>query len=159
LKTYPEFKKAVGLSIADQFISQNDQTGNDNTENSVKLNKHALKMVFGSLQLQLQSVINECLDELLIRIKNSESAHDLLVKRLAEQYPNDVGIFCSFLLNYIVLSPGQGIFLAANEPHAYISGDCVECMASSDNVVRSGLTPKFKDVDTLIEMLTVYSIY
>lgn len=27
-------------------------------------------------------------------------------------------------------------------------------MASSDNVVRAGLTPKFKDVDTLCNMLT-----
>jgi len=26
-------------------------------------------------------------------------------------------------------------------------------MAKSDNVVRAGLTPKFKDVDTLVEML------
>lgn len=26
-------------------------------------------------------------------------------------------------------------------------------MASSDNVVRAGLTPKYKDVDTLLEML------
>ncbi len=31
-------------------------------------------------------------------------------------------------------------------------------MASSDNVVRSGLTPKFKDVDTLVEMLTYTSV-
>lgn len=34
------------------------------------------------------------------------------------------------------------------------SVDCVECMAASDNVVRAGLTPKFKDVDTLVGMLT-----
>lgn len=27
-------------------------------------------------------------------------------------------------------------------------------MACSDNVVRAGLTPKFKDVDTLVSMLT-----
>jgi mannose-6-phosphate isomerase len=27
-------------------------------------------------------------------------------------------------------------------------------MAASDNVVRAGLTPKFKDVDTLVDMLT-----
>lgn len=32
--------------------------------------------------------------------------------------------------------------------------DIIECMASSDNVVRAGFTPKFKDVDTLTEMLT-----
>jgi len=32
--------------------------------------------------------------------------------------------------------------------------DVVECMACSDNVVRAGLTPKFKDKDTLCDMLT-----
>ena len=40
---------------------------------------------------------------------------------------------------------------------AYLFGDCVECMATSDNVVRAGLTPKFKDVDRLCEMLTYSS--
>jgi len=62
-----------------------------------------------------------------------------------------------FFLNYLTLSPNQAIFLEANEPHAYISGDCIECMATSDNVVRAGLTPKFKDTDTLIKMLTYES--
>ena len=32
--------------------------------------------------------------------------------------------------------------------------DIIECMASSDNVVRAGFTPKFKDVSTLTSMLT-----
>lgn len=32
--------------------------------------------------------------------------------------------------------------------------DIVECMATSDNVVRAGLTPKLRDVETLISMLT-----
>ena len=31
--------------------------------------------------------------------------------------------------------------------------DCVECMACSDNVVRAGLTPKFKDIPLLCSML------
>lgn len=35
----------------------------------------------------------------------------------------------------------------------YLSSDCVECMACSDNTVRAGLTPKFIDVPTLCEML------
>jgi mannose-6-phosphate isomerase class I len=42
------------------------------------------------------------------------------------------------------LAPGEAIFLAANEPHAYVSGELVECMATSDNVIRAGLTPKFR---------------
>lgn len=33
----------------------------------------------------------------------------------------------------------------------------MECMACSDNVVRAGLTPKFKDVKTLCNMLTYKS--
>jgi mannose-6-phosphate isomerase len=69
-------------------------------------------------------------------------------------YPNDVGCFCVFLLNYVVLQPGEAIFLSANEPHTYLAGDCVECMAASDNVVRAGLTPKFRDLETLLRMLT-----
>ena len=34
------------------------------------------------------------------------------------------------------------------------SGDGIECMAASDNVVRSGLTPKYIDTETLCSMLT-----
>ena len=32
--------------------------------------------------------------------------------------------------------------------------DIIECMASSDNVIRAGFTPKFKDVGTLTSILT-----
>jgi len=79
---------------------------------------------------------------------------DELAARLHEQYPGDVGVFCAYMLNYMVLEPGEALFLAANEPHAYIAGDCVECMATSDNVIRAGLTPKFKDVKVLCSSLT-----
>jgi mannose-6-phosphate isomerase len=58
------------------------------------------------------------------------------------------------LLNYVTLGAGHAFVMRANEPHAYLSGDILECMACSDNVVRVGLTPKFKDVDTLTAMLT-----
>jgi mannose-6-phosphate isomerase len=79
---------------------------------------------------------------------------DAVALRLSSQFPNDVGIFAPYLLNLLRLAPGEAVFLGANEPHAYLSGDCVEVMACSDNVVRAGLTPKFKDVDTLCSMLT-----
>uniref|UniRef100_A0A0X3PLY5 mannose-6-phosphate isomerase n=2 Tax=Schistocephalus solidus TaxID=70667 RepID=A0A0X3PLY5_SCHSO len=76
-----------------------------------------------------------------------------LFLRLNQQFPGDVGCFSIFFFNYVKLRPGEAIFLGASLPHAYISGDCIECMANSDNVVRAGLTPKFKDVTTLLEML------
>jgi len=56
----------------------------------------------------------------------------------------------------VKLSPGECLILAANEPHAYLKGTCIEAMATSDNVVRAGLTPKLKDSKTLIEMLTYW---
>ena len=74
--------------------------------------------------------------------------------RLAAQFPGDIGVFAPFLLNVITLNPGDAVFLAANEPHAYISGDCVEVMACSDNVVRMGCTPKLRDTSVLVDMLT-----
>lgn len=82
------------------------------------------------------------------------NAKEKLVIRLSNQYPGDVGIFAAYFLNYITLEPGQAIFLEANEPHAYLSGNCAEAMATSDNVVRAGLTPKLRDTEVLCNMLT-----
>ena len=65
----------------------------------------------------------------------------------------DVGLFSIFLLNLVRLKQGQGIFITAGVPHAYLGGNIVECMTNSDNVVRVGLTPKFRDVETLLEIL------
>jgi len=73
---------------------------------------------------------------------------------LHDAFPNDIGCFSIFFLNVVNLKPGEAIFLGPDEPHAYILGDCIECMACSDNVVRAGLTPKYKDVKTLCSMLT-----
>jgi len=77
-----------------------------------------------------------------------------LVARLHAAYAVDVGLFVLFFLNFVTLAPGEALFLVADDIHAYLSGDIIECMAASDNVVRAGLTPKFKDVPTLIDMLT-----
>jgi len=77
-----------------------------------------------------------------------------LVLSLEKQYPGDVGVLAAYFMNYVKLSPGEALFVGANEPHAYLSGECIECMATSDNVVRAGLTPKYRDVQTLCSMLT-----
>ena len=63
------------------------------------------------------------------------------------------GIFSVFFMNHVRLGVGECLYMAQNVPHAYISGDIVECMACSDNVVRGGLTPKFKAPFTAQEAL------
>ncbi|CAD6994869.1 mannose-6-phosphate isomerase [Ceratitis capitata] len=72
---------------------------------------------------------------------------------LKNDFPNDVGVLSLFFLNVVRLQPGQAMFLGANQIHAYLSGDCVECMACSDNVIRAGLTPKYKDLKQLLSSL------
>ena len=77
-----------------------------------------------------------------------------LVLSLERQYQDDVGVLAALFFNYVKLSPGEALYIGANEPHAYLSGECIEIMATSDNVVRAGLTPKYRDVQTLCSMLT-----
>lgn len=74
--------------------------------------------------------------------------------RVESEFPGDVGCWMVYFLNVVNMKPGDGLFMAPNEPHSYLMGDCVEIMAASDNVVRAGLTPKFKDVQVLLDMLT-----
>jgi mannose-6-phosphate isomerase len=75
------------------------------------------------------------------------------VLELGERYPGDAGVLAALLLNRITLGPGEGIFLAAGNLHAYLRGVGLEVMANSDNVLRGGLTPKHVDVPELLRVL------
>ena len=72
---------------------------------------------------------------------------------LAQTYPGDAGVVISLLCNHLKLSPGEAVFLPAGNLHAYLSGAGIEVMASSDNVLRGGLTGKHVDLAALIEVL------
>ena len=61
----------------------------------------------------------------------------------------------SLLLNRISLAPGEAVYLPAGNVHAYLHGLGIEVMASSDNVLRGGLTPKFVDVPELLRTIVL----
>jgi mannose-6-phosphate isomerase len=73
--------------------------------------------------------------------------------RLAAAYPGDVGVVISLMCNHLKLRPGEAVYLPAGNLHAYLSGAGVEVMASSDNVLRGGLTAKHVDLAALMEVL------
>lgn len=67
-----------------------------------------------------------------------------LAPRLAEQYSqSDPGnLVALILMNYLVLQPGEGIYIPADGIHAYLKGDIIECMARSNNVLNTGFCPR-----------------
>jgi mannose-6-phosphate isomerase len=74
-------------------------------------------------------------------------------ERLAALHPADMGVISSLLLNFVRLAPGEALALPAGNLHSYLHGTGVEIMASSDNVLRGGLTTKHVDVDELLAVV------
>ena len=72
---------------------------------------------------------------------------------IAEHHPGDVGVVISLMLNRMTLQPGEAAFLGAGIIHAHLKGLCLEVMASSDNVLRAGLTTKHVDPAGLVTCL------
>ncbi|MFP4547915.1 MAG: mannose-6-phosphate isomerase, class I [Fidelibacterota bacterium] len=103
-------------------------------------------------ETELEKVLQDM--DLFLKNKEDLSEQDLLYLQLRQKYGNDVGLFSIYLLNLVHLKKGEAVFLKAGIPHAYLKGNIIECMANSDNVVRAGLTPKFKDIGTLVDILT-----
>ncbi len=75
------------------------------------------------------------------------------VARLADAYPGDAWVVAPLLLRLVRLEPGQAVFLESGVLHAYLHGVGVEVQASSDNVLRGGLTPKHVDVAELLRVV------
>lgn len=96
----------------------------------------------------VQDVVDAC--EARLDAGSPSPRADRIVLRLAEAYPGDPGVVTSLLLNPVTLHPGEALFVPAGGVHAYLSGLGIEIMASSDNVLRAGLTPKHVDVDELL---------
>jgi len=72
---------------------------------------------------------------------------------LAKLHPADVGVLASLLLNHVRLEAGEALFLRSGSLHSYLGGTGIELMASSDNVLRGGLTTKHVDVDELLAVV------
>ena len=57
-----------------------------------------------------------------------------------------------YFLNRIELAPGEALYLPPGELHCYLAGTAIELMASSDNVIRGGLTTKQVAIDELLRV-------
>jgi mannose-6-phosphate isomerase len=118
-------------------------------------NAAGLKRFFTSIvsmaKTRQAQVVNEAVQGVQ-RIAGENPAFDWLLE-LNREYPGDAGVLSPLFLNLVDLSPGEAIYVPAGELHAYLSGVGMEIMASSDNVLRGGLTPKHMDIQELLNIV------
>lgn len=153
LQHYPEFAAVLGEPLTTRLAAWKEGNNNSNED------KQLLRDIFRQYVTAPPDLVHAQVQAMVGRLRQvhggtSWDSVQRLILQLEEQFPGDCGIFAPLLLNVMELTTGQALFIDANEPHAYISGEILECMACSDNVVRAGLTPKLKDVPTLVGMLT-----
>lgn len=148
IEKYYEIKKLID----DNLIAELENLSGSSSENWVK-------EFYKDIMSSTKSSLKDCIINIKSRIEKSEnrtkSEEQFLIQ--FNNYGIDIGLLSILLFNFVNLKSGEAIFTPAGIPHAYIKGNIVECMANSDNVVRAGLTPKYKDLETLTKMLTVNS--
>lgn len=123
LGAVPEFSGLIPATVRQAFIAS--------VSSPLRETRKALKDLFTSLMTTEQALLAPALDALVRRYKRGQVGEEEkrlvgLVLKLEEQFPGDIGVFCSFVLNYVELEKGEAIFLGAGEPHAYVSGGRVE---------------------------------
>lgn len=162
-----KFEAMCGLRDTDEietFVNKFPELGvvigyDKNTKSLKDLWKNFLTCDDAVVQEQLASFHDNIKDRLLRKEKEGSPegtwVHSQfippcnLAMRLMVEFPGDRGAFCPMLLKCLHLEPGDAFFMGPNQPHAYVSGDCLEVMAPSDNVIRCACTPKYKDTETL----------
>ena len=150
LNMYPPLVDYIGIDDCNQFINSDKDDERGSLKNIFKkLMLNSVKNI-ESLKISINSLLSKFSDEI-----NSEE--EKLFIELFDIYGYDVGLLSIFFLNLVHLNQGEAIFTEAGIPHAYLKGNIVECMANSDNVVRAGLTNKYKDIETLLKILTYES--
>lgn len=133
--------------------------GADATTPDEQYLKNAVHKMFMELDLDenkdaRRGVIESIRDHINALAEGDRSEHQKLFLTTLGQYGSeDIGLLFIFFLNILTPAVGQSFVCYPDEPHAYIQGELMEAMVNSDNVVRGGLTPKYKDKETLTEMM------
>ncbi|XP_014284728.1 probable mannose-6-phosphate isomerase isoform X2 [Halyomorpha halys] len=139
----PELSIVIPLSTIEDYLIREDIV--------------YLKRMFYYLMSASYEEIKLSLDIFFARMEKADckmksSVNYFVLKKLYEQFSYDCGVYAPLFLNHIILNPGQAIFLPSGTVHTYLHGDCLEVGTSSQNILRCGLTCKFKDIDEFLNI-------
>lgn len=105
--------------------------------------KHVVKSMLEADEDTVEKTVKE-LEKLDDSAFGKETHIKPLIPRLADQYgKTDNGLLVALItMNFLTLKAGEGIYIPADGIHAYLSGDIIECMARSNNVLNTGFCPQ-----------------
>jgi len=146
LDKYPELFSFTDAGFEEKYVAAGE------AEKKELLKQLYASIMKGSSDAELLKKVIDSILEKVSSLDDMSTGEFQFVKQFG-LYSYDVGLLSFFFYNIVELKPMQAIFTGAGIPHAYIEGNIIECMANSDNVVRAGLTGKFKDVNTLLDIM------
>jgi mannose-6-phosphate isomerase len=142
------FEALCGLAPIEQTINLLAEIGSYATELRQRLASGGPAAVIAHLLIDRPSI-----QALAAAARSIDDPRCRWLASLAVLHPNDPSAAISLLLNHVTLGAGQAIFLGPGNLHAYLNGVGVEILASSDNVVRCGLTSKHVDAQEVLRVI------
>jgi mannose-6-phosphate isomerase len=112
-----------------------------------------LKQIFKKIFCMNAEKQVRIIDNVVRKAESNKGQHPIFsyILRLHNEYPEDVCSLAPIFLNLVTLKPDQAMYVRSCEIHTYLHGAAVELMASSDNVIRAGLTGKHVNTDEFLE--------
>jgi len=157
-----DFSLLVGFESADAIVTNLRRTpelcallrelpNGSKALDAVMANAHAdgVRALLASLASAPAALVASQINALRQRVGNpsedadNQLAADAIAMGLNFDHLHDVGVFFAYFMCHRTLSPGQALFVDADEPHAFLSGDCVQVTCSPDdfNVAVLALGP------------------
>lgn len=150
-KPLNDIQAIFGLKPLQRFVPSGHTHFNDET----------LRRISKSLLEAPENVVAETINQLGSLPESAFGQHLYipgLLDRLRKQYTefDNGNLIAVLMMNFLTLGPGDAVFIPADGIHAYLSGDIVECMARSDNVLNTGFCPRAErdSVDLFTQALT-----
>lgn len=156
-KPLHQIEQLMRLDPLKRFMPANDHAaGRAFTDDTLK---HVVRAMLVTDDDAVKETYNFLLHISPERYKDMSASYiPKLAKRLAQQYDEaDPGILVALItMNYLILQPGESIYIPEDGIHAYLSGDIIECMARSNNVLNTGFCPRAErsNIDLFTKCLT-----
>ncbi|KAH8428562.1 uncharacterized protein LDX57_006258 [Aspergillus melleus] len=163
-KPFDEISTIMHLPPLTRYLPSQSNPSSSGSSTAPEINATTLRTISKTLLSLQPNIVAQTISEL----QSLPDTHfgpqnrmiPSLLTRLKNQYSeSDNGaLVAALLMNYMAIGPGEAVCVPADGIHAWLSGDIVECMARSDNVLNTGFCPRADrdDVELFGEALSFH---